>query len=76
MALTETEIKTLIGKVDDEINALLAGDGSGLVNYKVGDRSVNKTARLKELRATRKDLIRQLEALPSEERTVFDDPAL
>lgn len=76
MALTETEIKSLLAKIDDEIEALLAGDGSGLVNYKVGDRSVDKTSRLRELRSMRQDLRRQLEQLPSEERSVFDDPAL
>ena len=76
MAQTEAEIKSMLSKVDAEIEALLTGDGSGLVNYTAGGRRVDKTSRLAELRAARKELLAQLAGLPSEEASLFDDPAL
>ena len=76
MALEESEIRALIDKVDAEIQALLTGDGAGLVNYSVGDRRVEKSSRLGELRALRRQLLDQLARLGAQEVSLFDDPAL
>lgn len=76
MALEASELRTLLTEVDAEIAALLVGDGSGLINYAAGDRKVDKTTRLRELRRLRRELVRQLASIGAEESSLFDDPAL
>lgn len=76
MATTEAELTTLIDKIDTELDSLLTGDGSGTLNYKKEGLTYDKTSRIRELRAWRKDLVDERARLPVEETTVFDDPAL
>jgi len=75
MASSEADIQALIDKIDAEIEAILTGDGSALLNYSVGDERYDKTSRLRELQELRKMYVKRLEALPSEELTYFDDPS-
>jgi len=75
MASSEADIQALIDKIDAEIEAILTGDGSGLVDYQVGDERYGKSLRLYRLQELRKMYVKRLEALPSEELTYFDDPS-
>jgi len=76
MARTEDDIQTELDAVQSAISALVADADGKLINYEAGGRKFDKTARLRELRALAKDLREELESLPCEEETVFEDPAI
>lgn len=70
---TENEIRSRLDTIDSQIEILIS-DWEKLINYSVGDRTVNKSQALQLLQSERKELIDRLASLPAEEINIYDDP--
>ena len=75
-ARTAAQILAIIEKLDLAIYNLLNTDKNAGINYRVGDRTIDRDGYLLWLLDARKTYERQLAALPSWEATVYDDPDL
>lgn len=59
-------VTDLIAKIDTKINTIL-DDPDSIASYKIGDKTVNKSEILRELRMLRADLQKTAEAEPYED---------
>jgi hypothetical protein len=75
-ARTAAQILAIIEKIDLAIYNLLNTDKNAGVNYRIGDRTIDRDGYLLWLLDARKTYERQLAALPAWETTVYDDPDL
>jgi hypothetical protein len=74
---TAAQLQALIEKVDLAIyNLLNSADKDAGVDYRIGDRWVDRAGYLEWLLATRRTYERQLSGLPAWETTVYDDPSI
>ena len=71
-ALTEAEILAIIAKIDGTI--IGAMNSQGYVNYRVGDRAVDRADALKMLMELRAFYLEMISTLSAIEMTVYDDP--
>lgn len=70
---TEAELESLITTIDEAI-AEFTADPASMTSYKIGSRSFDKTSSIKGLVALRKIYRTQLENMPVEVWTQFDEP--
>ena len=70
---TEIDIRSRLNVIDAQIEILIS-DWEKLVDYSVGDRTINKSKALELLQYERNQLIERLASMPVEEINVFDDP--
>ena len=70
---TEPEINARLDAIDSQIDSLLS-EWENLIDYKIGDRTVNKSQALELLRSERDALLARLASLPAEDIVVYDDP--
>jgi len=68
MASTAAEIQTLIDAIDTELASLITK-----VSYKTGEHEVKHNEKIAQLTKLREMYIKQLNALPCEEVTIWRD---
>lgn len=72
---TAAELQAKIDAIDTALDALAASPDA-LTSYKIGTRQFDKKTKAGSLLDMRRVYRDQLEALPSEEITIFDEPEL
>ena len=70
---TESDIRARLDIIDAQIE-LLISDWEKLVDYSVGDRTVNKSQALQLLQSEGNQLLERLALIPVEEINIYDDP--
>lgn len=62
--LTETDLVNKIADIDAQIATIVAAPGNYIRSYTMGNKSVDKTAMLTQLRELRKDYQERLDKMP------------